>query len=89
MRAVTPLVEQTKETHMEALKTAPGVIAEAGRYYIGVGDVMAYLGCRENKAYEVIRALKQELVEAGRLTPAYPQGKIPRKYFMERCMIED
>lgn len=73
---------------MEALRMAPGVMSEAGKYYFGVEDVMAYLGCKENKAYEIIRTLKQELVDAGRLTPAYPQGKIPRKYFMERCMIE-
>ena len=32
---------------------------------------------------------RQELVEAGKLTPAYPTGKVPRKYFFERCMIEE
>ena len=44
---------------------------------------------KENKAYELIRELREELIEAGKLTPAYPQGKVPRKYFLERCMIEE
>jgi len=74
---------------MSALATAPGVIATPGKYYIGADDVMAYLGCKENKAYELIRKLREELIEAGKLTPAYPQGKVPRKYFLARCMIEE
>ena len=44
---------------------------------------------KENKAYELIRQLRDELVKAGKLTPAYPIGKVPRKYFFERCMIEE
>lgn len=74
---------------MSTLTTAPGVISGASSYSIGAEEVMGYLGCKQNKAYEIIRDLKQELVEAGRLTPAYPRGKIPKKYFMERCMIEE
>lgn len=73
---------------MSAMTVAPGVISEANNYFLGVEEVMSYLGCKENKAYSIIRALKKELVDAGKLTPEYPQGKIPRKYFMERCMIE-
>lgn len=74
---------------MGTVSTAPGVIALPGKYYCGVTEVMEYLGCKENKAYEMIRALREELVDAGKLTPAYPQGKVPRKYFLERCMIEE
>lgn len=74
---------------MDALITAPGVISAPGKYYCGAKEVMEYLGCKENKAYELIRQLREELIKAGKLTPAYPQGKIPRKYFLERCMIED
>lgn len=74
---------------METLMTAPGVISSAPSYYIGAAEVMEYLGCKENKAYSIIRALKKELVDAGRLTPAYPNGKVPKKYFLERCMIEE
>lgn len=44
---------------------------------------------QKNKAYELIRQLRQELIDDGKLTPAYPQGKVPRKYFLERCMIEE
>lgn len=73
---------------MTTLSTAPGVITTPGKYYCGVEDVMNYLGCKENKAYELIRQLRKELIKAGKLTPAYPQGKVPRKYFLERCMIE-
>lgn len=69
---------------MNALATAPGVIATPGKYYIGAQEVMEYLDCKENKAYELIRQLRDELVKAGKLTPAYPIGKVPRKYFFER-----
>lgn len=74
---------------MRSLATAPGVISKAPNYYIGAEEVMYYLGCKENKAYEIIRGLRKELVEAGRLYPGVPQGRVPRKYFMERCMIEE
>lgn len=74
---------------MDALATAPGVISSPGKYYFGVKEVMEYLDCKENKAYGVIRRLRNELIEDGKLTPAYPMGKVPRKYFLERCMIEE
>lgn len=74
---------------MSTLTKAPGVISEAGSYFIGVEEVKEYLGCKDSKAYDIIRALKRELVEDGRLTPAYPKGKVPKKYFLERCMIEE
>ena len=74
---------------MGSLTTAPGVISAAGKYYCGAQEVMEYLGCKEHKAYELIRELREELIDAGKLTPAYPQGKVPRKYFLERCMIEE
>ena len=69
---------------MQSLATAPGVITIPGKYYCGAEDVMNYLGCKENKAYELIRQLREELIKSGKLTPAYPQGKIPRKYFLDR-----
>ena len=50
---------------------------------------MEYLGCRKNKAYELIRQLMKELIDNGRLVSTYPQGKLPRKYFLERCMIDE
>ena len=45
---------------MNALATAPGVIATPGKYYIGAKEVMEYLDCKENKAYELIRQLRDE-----------------------------
>ena len=38
---------------MNALATAPGVIATPGKYYIGAQEVMEYLDCKENKAYGI------------------------------------
>lgn len=74
---------------MGTLATAPGVISTAPNYYIGAEEVMGYLGCKENKAYAVIRGLRKELIDAGRLFPGVPQGKVPKKYFLQRCMIEE
>lgn len=74
---------------MSTLLTAPGVIATPGKYYCGADDVMRYLGCKENKAYEIIRELRKELIDAGRLYPGLPKGKVPRRYFFYRCMIEE
>lgn len=74
---------------MSVTETVPYVEPFPSKYYCGAKEVMQYLGCKENKAYEMIRALRKELIKAGRLTPAYPQGKVPRKYFLERCMIEE
>ncbi len=74
---------------MDAVATMPGVISTVNKYYFGVEEVMEYLGCKENKAYELIRALRKELIDSGKLTPAYPHGKVPKNYFLERCMIEE
>lgn len=74
---------------MGVLATAPGVISTVPNYYIGAVEVMKYLGCKENKAYKVIRGLRKELIDAGKMYPGVPQGRIPKKYFLERCMIEE
>lgn len=74
---------------MNAPEAAPGVVSSAGKYYCSVKDVMDYLGCKQNKAYTIIRTLRKELIEKGKLTAAYPPGKVPKKYFLEKCMIEE
>lgn len=74
---------------METLTSAPGVILVPGKYYFGAEEVMEYLGCKNNKAYEIIRGLRKELIDSGKLYPGVPLGKVPRKYFLERCMIEE
>ena len=38
---------------MNALATAPGVIATPGKYYIGAKEVMEYLDCKENNPVNV------------------------------------
>lgn len=72
-----------------ATLTVPGVIGHAPSYYIDAEEAMEYLGCKKNKAYEVIRGLRKELIDSGKLYPGFPQGKVPRRYFLERCMIEE
>lgn len=78
---------------MDSMKSVmlvgPGVISAAPSYYIGATEVMHYLGCKENKAYEIIRGLRKELIDAERLYPGVPQGRVPKKYFLERCMIDE
>ena len=74
---------------MDTMSNAPGVISLSNNYFLGAKEVMQYLGCKENKAYTIIRELREELISAGRLYPGLPQGKVPKKYFMERCMIEE
>lgn len=44
---------------MQTLATAPGVVSTPGKYYCGAEDVMNYLGCKENKAYDLIRQLRE------------------------------
>lgn len=66
-----------------------GIIAEPEKYFYGAAEVMACLGCKENKAYTIIRTLRNELTSSGQLTPAYPKGKIPKSYFKKRCMGEE
>ena len=57
------------------------------KYYCTVKEVMELAGCRRRKAYQIISSLREELVSSGRLTPEYPQGRIPRRYLEERLMI--
>ncbi len=68
-------------------KSKPGVIAKIEPAYYGCDEVMVLLGCKQSKAYQVIRGLRQELLDAGKISPLMPEGKIPKKYFCERLMI--
>lgn len=64
---------------MEAVK--------AERSYYDVNEVMEMLGCKQDKAYKIMRAIKDELIKDGKLIADYPAGKVPKKYFDERCCI--
>lgn len=70
---------------------AAGIIkklsAEDRSYYV-VSDVMSLLGISQAKAYDMMRTMRKECIEAGHLTKAYPAGRIPKKYFNEQCMID-
>lgn len=63
-----------------------GVVGKAGNYMIGVKEAREYLGCGQSKAYAVIRSLRLELDDAGKVTV---EGKVPKKYFLERCGLEE
>lgn len=62
-------------------------VAKAERSYYDVNEVMEMLGVKEDKAYKIMRAIKQELVKDGKLIADYPAGKVPKKYFDVRCCI--
>ena len=64
------------------------VIPTDSRNYYTVEDVMRLLGVKQAKAYELIRALRRELIAKGYLIEEYPVGRVPKKYFDSRCGIE-
>ena len=62
-------------------------VMKAERSYYDVNEVMEMLGCKQDKAYKIMRAIKKELIKDGKLIADYPAGKVPKKYFDERCCI--
>ena len=62
-------------------------VVKAERSYYDVNEVMDMLGCKQDKAYKIMRAIRQELIKEGKLIADYPTGKVPKKYFDERCCI--
>ena len=64
------------------------IITKEDRNYYTVEDVMQLLGVKQAKAYNLIRALRKELIAQGYLIEEYPVGRIPKKYFNSRCGIE-
>lgn len=62
-----------------------GILKVIDKKYYVVEDVMELLGVSKPKAYKVIRALREELIAAGKLIEEYPCGRIPKKYFDLRC----
>lgn len=63
------------------------LVKEEKSYY-GMIEVRKILGCSDDKAYKIIRSLKNELISEGKLIPDYPAGKVPKRYFEERCGID-
>lgn len=64
------------------------VIPHESRNYYTVDDVMNLLGIKQAKAYNLIRALRKELIAKGYLIEEYPVGRIPKRYFDSRCGID-
>ncbi len=60
---------------------------EAERSYYVVDEVMELLGIERNKAYKLMKAVKDELISKGELIPDYPAGKVPKHDFDRRCRI--
>lgn len=64
------------------------IVRQEDRQYYVAADVMDLLGVSRPKAYKVIRALREELISEGHLISEYPCGRIPKKYFNDRCGID-
>ena len=64
------------------------VLSDEDKPYVTATQVQNYLGVSRDKSYKLIRSLRQELIDSGKLTPSYPMGKVPKKYFFQRCAIE-
>ena len=62
-------------------------VVKAERSYYDVNEVMEMLGVKQDKAYKIMRSLKKELIAEGKLIEDYPSGKVPKRYFDERCCI--
>lgn len=54
--------------------------------YVHINEVMERLEVKEGTAYKIIQNLNKELKKKGYIAI---NGKIPRKFFNERCYIDD
>ena len=52
---------------------------------VRVDEVMERLDCSMGKAYQIIKALNDELKRKGYITVA---GRVPRSYFEQKCLLE-
>lgn len=50
--------------------------------YYTAADLMALLGISRSRAYKLLKQMNDELEEQGYIVVA---GKVPKKYFSERC----
>lgn len=61
--------------------------AVSEKLYYTVKEVKILLGVEADKAYRVIRELREELIQRGYAT--YPAGKVPKRYFLERYFMDE
>ena len=69
---------------MGTLASAPGVLGAAVTTYVTVVDVMELLGCRHNKAYEIIRDINKTAAKDGNICV---KGKANKYLFSEKAGI--
>lgn len=62
-------------------------IPSSQKLYYTVEEVKILLGVEQDKAYKIIRALRQELTSKG--YAEYPAGKVPKRYFLERYFMDE
>lgn len=71
------------------MSAANGVVKKISKNdspYYTAQDVMNILGVKRSKAYEVIKTLRQELIDSGQMNgDCVPSGKVPKKYLDKRC----
>ncbi len=70
---------------------AKGVVAELNvenRSYYKAKEVMQMLGVGKTKAYQICKNLTTEYQDKGILSKEYPSGKVPKKLFNDKFMIE-
>ncbi|MBO5610621.1 MAG: ICEBs1 excisionase [Eubacterium sp.] len=64
------------------LENRPGVLKVIkSKPYYTAADVMELLGVGKTKAYDIIKALREQLIAEGKINSMYPTGKVPKKFF--------
>lgn len=70
---------------MDVLATASGVIKKVSRLYIIQKDVMQLLGCKESKAYDIVREVNEQAKKKGK--HPFPAGRANKYLFAEMFEI--
>ena len=60
---------------------APGVIRQASRMYITQADVSKLLGCKQSKAYSIVKDVNRIAVERGKAP--FPSGRANKYIFSD------
>ncbi|MCI9095190.1 MAG: hypothetical protein HFI97_01540 [Lachnospiraceae bacterium] len=66
---------------MDALLTAPGVVKKASRLFITSEDVMLLFGCKQSKAYDIVREVNNYAKAKG--YRPLPSGKANKYIFAD------
>lgn len=74
------VIAMRKDTEMRDIRPAP-------RLFYTVQEVQTLLGVKTDKAYRIIRQLREELVSQG--YAQYPVGKVPKQYFLQRYFMDE